>query len=186
MRKLTIVFFVAIVASTNLSIAQTVFLATGGKVSFFSETKAENIDATTSSMTSVLNTSTGDIVFTVPMRTFKFKKSLMEEHFNEKYVESEKYPKSVFKARVNEKIDWTKNGVYNITATGTFDLHGVTKEVTEKGKITINEGKILLECNFQVSLKDYNIQVPSIVSSVIADLIDVKMSCTYQPYKKAQ
>jgi hypothetical protein len=186
MRKIVALLFVAIVASTNLSIAQTVFLATGGKVSFFSETKAENIDATTSSMTSVLNTSTGDIVFTVPLRTFKFKKSLMEEHFNEKYVESEKYPKSVFKARVNEKIDWTKDGVYNVTATGTFDLHGVTKEVTENGKITIKDGKILLECNFQVSLKDYKIDVPSIVSSVIADLIDVKMSCTYQPYKKAQ
>jgi polyisoprenoid-binding protein YceI len=186
MKKVIIILFVAIVASTNISVGQTIFLATGGNVSFFSETKAENIEATTSSMTSVLNISTGEIAFTVPMRTFKFKKSLMEEHFNEKYVESEKYPKSVFKAKVNEKIDWTKDGVYNVTATGNFDLHGVTKEVTEKGKVTIKDGKILLECNFQVSLKDYKIEVPSIVSSVIADLMDVKMSCTYQPYKKAQ
>lgn len=186
MKKILSVLFVVVIAATKISIGQTVFLATGGTVSFFSETPAENIDAITTSMTSVLNTGTGDIAFTVPMRTFKFKKSLMEEHFNEKYVESEKYPKAAFKAKVNEKIDWTKNGVYNVTATGTFDLHGVTKEVTEKGKLTINDNKILLECNFKVSLKDYKIEVPSIVSSVIADLIDVKMSCTYQPYKKAQ
>jgi hypothetical protein len=107
MKKLIIVLFVAIVASTNIAIGQTIFLATGGKVSFFSETKAENIDATTSSMTSVLNTATGEIAFTVPMRTFKFKKSLMEEHFNEKYVESEKYPKSAFDNNFSSKCNFS-------------------------------------------------------------------------------
>jgi hypothetical protein len=97
-----------------------VYIATGGKVSFFSETPVENIDAHTESMSSVLNTSNNDIIFTVPVRTFKFKKALMEEHFNENYVESERYPTSTFKGKVIDTLNWSVDTVMQVTATATL------------------------------------------------------------------
>lgn len=165
-------------------IAQNIFLATGGKVHFFSETPLENIEATTQSMTSILTTTTNKVLFTVPMRTFKFEKSLMEEHFNEKYVESEIYPKTTFKGTINEQIDWTRDTVANVTATGTFDLHGVTKEVTEKGVLKIKGDKINLVVTFNIVLSDYKIRIPKVVTANIAEVIKIDMECTYSPYVK--
>ena len=164
--------------------AQHVYIATGGKVSFFSETPVENIDAHTESMSSVLNTSNNDIIFTVPVRTFKFKKALMEEHFNENYVESERYPKSSFKGKINDTLDWSVDTVMNITASGDFNLHGVTKTISETGKITIKEGTIRLEVSFTIALKDYNIDIPKIVTKSIAENIKIDLSCDYIPYVK--
>ena len=172
------------VIAMNSSYGQSVYLATGGKASFFSATSMENIDAVTQSMTGVLTAATNDVIFTVPLRTFKFKSALMEEHFNEKYVESEKYPKSTFKGKINEKIDWTRDTVATVTATGDMTLHGVTKTTTETGKLTIKEGKINLEVVIDVALKDYNIEVPKIVTQSIAEVIKVTMNCTFVPYVK--
>lgn len=164
--------------------AQKVFIANGGRVHFFSETPMENIEAVTNSMSSVLNTSNNTIAFTVPMRTFSFDKSLMEEHFNEKYVESELYPKSTFNAKINEAINWDRDTVADVTATGEFFLHGVTRTITEKGKLTISKGTIGLSVVFNVALRDYKIQVPKLVTKNIAESIRVDLSCSYAPYKK--
>jgi hypothetical protein len=164
--------------------AQKIFIATGGKVHFFSETPVENIDAVTNSMSSVLNTINNTVAFTVPMRTFKFEKSLMEEHFNEKYVESEIYPKATFNAKINESINWERDTVADVTATGEFFLHGVTRTITEKGKLTISEGSISLSAVFNVALKDYKIEVPKLVTKNIAETIRVDLNCKYVPYKK--
>ncbi len=187
MNKKTVNYFIIVLCllfGSYQASAQHVFIATGGKVSFFSETPVENIDAHTESMTSVLTTTTQDIQFTVPMRTFKFKKALMEEHFNEKYVESELYPKSTFKGKINDTLDWSSDTTLEVSASGEFYLHGVTKSITEKGKISISEGKIHLEVNFNIALKDYNIEIPKIVTKSIAENIRVSLSCDYVPYVK--
>lgn len=182
MKKL-LSFFLLVMLSSALT-AQNIHVATGGKVSFFSETPLENIDATTQSATSVITTSTNTIQFTVPMRTFKFKKSLMEEHFNEKYVESEKYPKSAFKGKINESINWTRDTVADITATGELTLHGVTKTITEKGKLTIRNGIISIDVTFNITLKDYNIEIPKVVTQSVAEVVKVSGAFTYKPYEK--
>ncbi len=184
MKKLLIILSICCAASVPSLKAQGIFVATGGSSSFFSETPVENIDAHTTSVTSVLNTNKNEVLFTVPMRTYKFKKSLMEEHFNEKYVESEKYPNASFKGTINETIDWTKDGVYSVTATGVFNLHGVEKTLTESGKLIIKDSKITLESNFIIKLVDYKIEVPKLVASNIAEEIPIKLSCLYQPYQK--
>jgi hypothetical protein len=182
MKKALMIFtLVAMAAGVQ---AQNIFLATGGKVSLFSSTPLENIDATTESATSVITTSTNGIQFTVPMRTFKFKKSLMEEHFNEKYVESEKFPKSTFKGKINEAINWNRDTVATVTATGDFFLHGVTKQRTETGKLTIKDGKIYLDISFNVLLKEYEIEVPKVVTQSIAESISIKGNFTYTVYQK--
>jgi hypothetical protein len=165
-------------------IAQKVFLATGGMAYFFSATPLENIEAKSQSMTSVLTTGSNKIQFTIPMRTFKFDKSLMEEHFNEKYVESEKYPKAAFKGVINEVIDWSRDTVASVTATGTFDLHGVTKEITEKGTLKIVGDKINLVVAFDIPLADYKIRIPKVVTKSIAEVIRVNIDCDFIPYVK--
>lgn len=164
--------------------AQKIFIATGGKAHLFSATPIENIDAVTSSMSSVLNTINNTLAFSVPMRTFKFEKSLMEEHFNEKYVESETYPKSTFNAKINESINWERDTVADVTATGEFFLHGVTRTITEKGKLTISGGSISLSAVFIVVLKDYKIEVPKLLSNIISETIRVDLNCNYIPYRK--
>lgn len=161
-----------------------VFLSTGGKCSFFSSTPVENIDAHSESLNSVLNTKNNEIQFKVPLTSFHFKKALMQEHFNEKYVESAKYPFAIFKGKINETIDYTKDGSYSITATGIFNMHNADKAHTEKGKLMIKNGVITIEGNFKVYLKDHNIEVPNIVVANISEVIDVNFTSIYSPYQK--
>ena len=153
-------------------------------ISFFSKTPVEDIEAHNTKVSSLLNTAKGDIVFTVVMRGFDFEKDLMEEHFNEKYLESDKYKDASYSGKIVEKIDYTKNGVYQVTTKGKLKIHGVTKEITEKGTITIKDGAINVKCNMDVKLKDYNIEVPSLVVTNISEVIDVDIVADYIPFVK--
>ncbi len=182
--KSSLLFFILIICNSNQVLSQPIFLAQGAKASFYSYTPIEDIIANSQSMTSVLNITTNEIAFNVPITTFQFKKALMREHFNEKYIESDKYPNATFKGKVNETIDWTKDGSYDITAIGIFSIHGVDKEHTEKGKATIKEGKINIISEFKVSVKDHKITIPKIVNTNIAEVIEVKVNADYSPYKK--
>lgn len=181
--KARLLFLSVLLISYSVVNAQ-IYLATGGKCSFFSSTPVEDIHATSETLNSVLNTSTGEIQFKVPLTSFHFKKALMQEHFNENYVESDKYPFATFKGTINEKIDYTKDGVYEITATGIFTIHNIGKNHTETGKLTVKDGRLQLEGAFKVALKDHRIEVPKIVIANISQIIDVKFSCTYLPYQK--
>ena len=108
----------------------------------------------------------------------------MEEHFNENYMESEKYPKASFKGVINETLDWTSDTVAEVTATGTFELHGVTREVTEKGTLKIVGDKINLVVVFNIVLADYKIRIPKVVTKNIAEVIKVNIECDFVPYVK--
>ena len=164
--------------------AQPIYLSKTGEASFFSETPLENIDAHSKIVTSVLNTTSKEVVFKIKVRTFKFEKALMEEHFNEKYLESDKYSDATFIGKINETIDFTKDGVYQITATGKLNIHGIAKDRTEKGTLTIKNGQISISASFIVTLKDFKIEVPQLVMQNIAETIAVKVSADYMPYKK--
>ncbi len=183
MKTLLILVFLIIGAAFGC-IAQPIYLAQGAKASFYSYTPVEDIAASSQSMTSVLNISNNEIAFNVPIRTFQFKKALMQEHFNEKYIESDKYPNSGFKGKINETIDWTKDGTYEITATGVFNIHGVDQQHTGKGKLIIKDGKFNITSAFNVTVKDHNITIPKIMMSNIAEVIEVKINADYVPYKK--
>jgi hypothetical protein len=135
----TILLFLATYIAAILSLqAQNLFSTGNGETTFYSETPVEDITAINKLGQSILNTTTNDIVVQMNMKQFDFPNKLMQEHFNENYIESDKYPKAVFKGKINEKIDFTKNGTYDISATGDFTLHGVTKARTLKGKLTVN------------------------------------------------
>ena len=155
-----------------------------GKVSFFSKAPIENIEAHSGSLQSALNIMTNEIVFAVPMNSFQFKKALMQEHFNEKYMESDKYPQAVYKGKINEKINWTKDGTYKITQKGTLNVHGVSKERTDTALLIISQGTITIDGEFWVRLVDHNIAVPKLLFNNIAELINVKFNGEYHPTKK--
>lgn len=154
----------------------------GVKISFFSETPVENISAENKIATSLIM---GDsIIVSIPNKGFIFPKPLMQEHFNENYMESPKYPKSTFRGKINEKTDLTKDGVYKVTCTGVMYMHGVEKNITVPGTFTVKAGEVNLVANFKAKLDDYKIARPKVVMEKIADEIDVKINANYAPLKK--
>ncbi len=153
-------------------------------ISFFSKAPLEDIDATNKKATVVLKTTTNEIQFGVAMLSFKFPKPLMEEHFNENYVESEKYPICTFKGKINEAVDFKKDGENKITVKGTMDLHGVAREIEIPGTLTIKGDNITVNASFKIKVTDYKIKVPSMYVQNIAEEVDVKVNATLAPYVK--
>lgn len=153
-------------------------------ISFFSKSPLEDIDATNKKATVVLKTTTNDVQFGIPMISFKFPKPLMEEHFNENYVESTKYPTCIFKGKINETIDFTKDGEHKVSVKGALTLHGVTKEIETTGTLIIKGLEIFMVSAFKIKTSDYNIKVPSLYVKNIAELIDVKVNAVLEPFVK--
>jgi YceI-like domain len=153
-------------------------------VSFYSKTPLEDIDAKNTNIVSVMNTASKDIQIQVVAKGFVFKSALMQEHFNENYMESEKFPISTFKGKVNEIVDYTKDGVTKVSATGKLNMHGVTKEITITGTITVKGNTVTIDAKFPIKLEDYEIKVPSLYVKNIAETIDVTMNTTLLPFKK--
>lgn len=181
LRLLFPLFFVLF--STSV-FSQAVWISKSAEVTFFSEAAVENIDAKNTSVNSILNAATNDIAFIVSIRGFKFQKELMQEHFNEKYLESDKYPQATFKGKINDTLDFSKDGTYPVTATGTLSIHGVEKTVTEKANLEIKGKTIHLDGNMLVAIADYNISIPKLLFQNIADTIKVDMKVDYIPYQK--
>ncbi len=155
------------------------FICKNGVSSFFSQTPLENIDAVNSKVGSVINTNSQEIVVQMTISEFKFKNRLMEEHFNENYLESEKFPNAIFKGKIQESIDWTKVGTYDVSAKGILTIHGVSKERILNGKVTIDKNKIVLNSDFDVMLVDHKIDVPKLVFAKIAEKIKVQNKFEY-------
>lgn len=177
----TLILLSCIIFSSIYANAQ-IYSTKNGIVSFFSEAPLENIEAVSNVLNSFMNTTTGEVVFIVPITSFKFEKDLMREHFNENYMESDKYPQAIYKGKINEKIDFSKDGTYEVTCTGKLTIHGVEKERTEKGTLTIKGEKVSLESSFSVLVKDFNIEIPKLVFENIAETILIKVSSSYTPY----
>jgi polyisoprenoid-binding protein YceI len=154
------------------------YMTRTGKVSFFSATSLENIEAFNNEVASVLDAKTGDVVFQVPIKSFKFEKALMQEHFNENYMESDKYPKAEFKGKVTDisSVNFAKDGTYNVKTTGKLTMHGVTKDVTVPGTITVKGKDVTTNTKFKVKTADYNISIPKLVEGKIAKEIEVTVN----------
>lgn len=149
-----------------------------GKISFFSQTPVEKIEAHNNQVNSAMDISTGDFVFKVLIKGFEFERALMQEHFNENYMESEKYPNSTFKGKIiNLKdINFNKDGKYNVNVEGDLTIHNVTRKVSVKGSIEVKGGDILADAKFKVLLKDYNIKVPNTVINSINEVQEITVS----------
>ena len=182
MKRLLLTLGVLVIfISTSLSQNVT---CTNGSISFFQETSVEDIDGRSKNLASAINTNTNAIAYKVAMKSFVFEKSLMQDHFNENYVESDKYPYATYIGKINEAIDWTKDGTYNITSTGTLTMHGVSKPITEKGILVIKGTSIIINNNFKIKFTDYNVEIPKLLLMQISDAVDVTVNCTYLSIKK--
>ncbi|MXV16095.1 YceI family protein [Hufsiella ginkgonis] len=159
----------------------TVYTSKEIKSRIYSEAPMENIEAVSAKGISVLNAATGEIQVTIPIRSFQFKKSLMQEHFNENYLESDKYPNAVFKGRINGPLTLT-DGEYKVTVTGDLDVHGVKQQRTISGTIRISKGVVSINSVFMVMCKDHNIKIPTLVFKNIAESIQVSISGNYTIY----
>jgi polyisoprenoid-binding protein YceI len=153
-------------------------------ISFYSEAPLENIEAVNKSASIVLKASTNEIQMSHSIQNFKFKNALMEEHFNENYMESDKYPKCVFKGKINEPVDYTKDGETKVTVTGKMELHGVTKDVTMDGLINKAGNELKLNSKFKMKVADYNIKVPTMYVKNIAEEVDVTFNAVLEPFQK--
>jgi polyisoprenoid-binding protein YceI len=150
---------------------------------FFSKTPVEDINAKNTAVNSLFNSATGDIAFSMMMKDFEFKKSLMKEHFNEKYLETDKFPKSTFQGKlIGYSVD--KAGVQEVKGSGKLTIHGVTKEVETTGTVEFVNGKAIAKSKFIVLLKDYDIKIPQLLWKNIAESIDVTIDVTDKPTEK--
>lgn len=168
----------------SASVTAQIYTAKTCNISFFSEAPLENIEAKNSAAKPIFNTNSNELALRVPIKGFMFDKTLMQEHFNENYMESEKYPYSSFKGKINETIDYTKDGTHKVTVTGKLDMHGVEKDRTIPGTLTIKGNEITLNTEYDVKLADHKIEIPKLVFQNISESVKVKMVAVLQPYKK--
>ena len=175
----------ALIIASFSSLAQGRYYTKSGNISFFSRTDLEDIDAHNRSVTCVLDTKTGNVQFSVLMKGFEFKKALMQEHFNEDYVESDKFPKGEFKGQItdNADIDYNQDGSRQVKVKGQLTIHGQTNDIEVDGTLAIKDGKISISSEFPVTVADYKIQVAAFAKNKVAKSVSVKVSCLLEPLK---
>ncbi len=147
-------------------------------VRFYSEAPVENIEAVNTKSTSIFDAGSKRIAFSVPIRDFYFAKALMQEHFNENYMESEKYPTATFSGQI-VGLDPNSSATQQVKAEGKLSIHGVEKDVVIEGELKPGENYIKVKSKFMVKLEDYNIKVPSIVTYNISEIIEVTVLFDY-------
>ena len=149
------------------------------EVTFFSSAPMEDIKATNKKATSLYNSATGAIAFVVPIQGFQFRKSLMQQHFNENYLESDKYPNATFEGKVIG-FDPNNSGVQEAVAEGTMTIHGVAKKVKINGQISKTAGGLKIETKFPIKVADYDIEIPRVVFYNIAEVVEVTAVFIYK------
>lgn len=167
------------------SYSQGIYRSTASDISFFAGTAIEDINAVSEKAVSFLNIETGEVVVSIPIRSFHFDQSLMEEHFNENYIESEKYPKAEFKGTIrnSSSLNWKSSTTMTIVVDGTLSLHGVSRTRTFELHATGTDRKILVTSDFIVPLADHNIDRPKLLWEKLTDQVEVKVKITYEQYQ---
>lgn len=178
MKKIS--FLLALLLVTLAGNAQK-YLTREGYIRFFGSTPMENIDAVSNQANSVIDAGTKAVAFQVLLNSFTFEKALMQEHFNENYVESEKFPKSTFKGNIIGDIDFSKPGTYTVELAGKITLHGVEKVITVPATIIVEKDGLKLSSEFALTPEDFNIEIPGAVREKIAKQMQVTVKCKYKP-----
>ena len=148
------------------------------KFNIFSSTPIEDIKAVSNAGAAVIVGLKQELTIQVMVKSFEFDKKLMQEHFNENYMESDRYPLAKFKGAIEPKIDWAKDGDYTVTVKGNLNVHGVDQQRTITGKITIKNGIVTINSTFNVACAAHQIKIPSLMFTKIAEVIEVKVQGT--------
>jgi hypothetical protein len=172
-------FFLNIVLATN---AQK-YMTKTGFIGFFSHTPMEDIKGDNNQVAGVLDISTGEMVFQALIKSFHFDRALMEEHFNENYMESDKFPKSSFKGKITnlQAVDFSKNGIYDVNVEGDLTIRDVINRISTKGTVEVVSGGINASSKFNIVPEDYKINIPGIVKEKISKNLEVTVTMKYAP-----
>jgi hypothetical protein len=178
-RLFLFLFFLNIVLAAN---AQK-YMTKNGFIGFYSHTPMEDIKGDNNQVVGALDISTGEMVFQALIKSFHFDRALMEEHFNENYMESDKFPKSVFKGKISnlKDVDFSKNGIYNVTVEGDLTIHDVTNKISAQGTIEVVSGGINANSKFKVVPEDYKINIPGVVKDKFDKNLEVTVAMKYTP-----
>ena len=165
--------------------AQRYFSKTG-TISFFSKTSMENIEATSNTASTVFDLASGKIQWAVLIKSFEFEKALMQEHFNENYMESSEFPKAKFSGEISDPASLTleKDGTYTAEIIGSLTIHGVSQQVTSEATFVVKNGTIKGNSALKVKVADYGIKIPAVVNKNIASEIEITISANYEHLKK--
>ena len=154
-----------------------------GYIGFFSHTSMEDIKGDNNQVVGAIDISTGEMVFQAVIKSFHFDRALMEEHFNENYMESDKIPKSSFKGKITNlsSVDFSKNGTYDVTVEGDLIIHDITNKISTKGTIEVVSGGINANAKFNIVPEDYKISIPGVVRDKINKNLEVTVAMKYAP-----
>ncbi len=180
MKKLVLSFVFII----GLSLQAQIYSVSSGTSRFFSSTILEDIEATSQEVEGLMDLENKEFYFEVRIKSFEFEKALMQEHFNENYMESDKYPIGNFSGKFVEDFDLTADSTYRSTLIGVLDIHGEKMDRVIDLIIEVVDGVITLHSDFRVELKDHKIKIPRIVFKNIAEVIDVSVNLVMEPYKE--
>ncbi len=180
-----VLFFLLFLATATTTLSAQKYFTRAGHIVFSSDTPIEKIEAKNDKATCVVDTEAGEMAFAVLIKAFSFEKALMQEHFNENYMESGKFPKAIFKGSIDNMatIDLSKDGTYPALVKGEMTIHGVTQPVETEGVFVIKDGKISATANFIVRTQDYDIDIPAVVRDNIAKEIMVDVAVDLEPLK---
>jgi polyisoprenoid-binding protein YceI len=170
-------------AAISIDVQAQNYLTRNGSASFFSHTALEDIKAQNNEVASVINKTTGDVQFKIAIKSFQFSKKAMQDHFNGRdYMDSEKFPKAMFKGKITNLsvVDFSKDGTYTVNVQGDLTIKNVTKNVSVVATITIKSGVMSAMSTFKIKRKDYDVIGESFVQKKIAEEIEINLQCTYE------
>ncbi|QSE98712.1 YceI family protein [Fulvivirga lutea] len=179
--KTSIYILLLIIISVSKILAQNPLIDHNGTATFFSEAPMEDIEAINRKVIGAIDLQKGILAVTMQIKGFHFDKSLMEEHFNENYLESDKYPKASFKGMIKNfsELDFSKQGNFEAQAIGELEIHGVTKPLKTMVQFAISGDKISANTSFDISIADHDIKIPRLVIKNIAEVVEVKASFNF-------
>ena len=175
--------FISILLFVFFSVNAQKYMTKNGYIGFFSHTQMEDIKGDNNQVAGVLDISTGDMVFQALIKSFHFDRALMEEHFNENYMESDKIPKATFKGKITNlaAVSFSKNGKYEVTVEGDLTIHDVTNKISTKGTIEVVTGGINASSKFNIVPEDYKISIPGVVREKISKDLEVTVEMKFAP-----
>ena len=154
------------------------------EISFSSKTNAETIEAENKQVLAIVNVPTKEVALNVLIKGFLFPKQLMQDHFNEEVLESDKFPKASFTGVIKDNIDLSKPGNYNVTISGKMTMHGVTKPMDIPAKLAVSAGQVVGNTTFKVNYSDFAIKLPALLNKTVSPSINVVVNMTLKPMTK--
>ncbi len=170
--------------SGSLAAQAKLWRAAEGRISFTSDAPLELIQAQSEQLQGVIKTADGGFAFSMEIRSFQgFNSSLQREHFNENYLESDRFPKATFKGNFSaaDPINWKKDGTYERSVKGELSIHGITKQLEIPVTIQVGKGKTTGLSTFVIAVADYDIAIPKVVQENIAKEIKIEVKADFQP-----